>query len=195
MQKNATIDMHTVGSPSTKNRTLAKFSQTSLKITTHNDNSPPLRQPGISTGNAIRQRAGKRVGQRRRTQKQSGPQPQLMPQVKETEQVRYTRPIRDLASPHQKPQRHHRPPGFGRGLHSRYQPPGKDAERGPAVRRHNFPHERKPSERDVRDVEYCKQPIIIVAGEVQVFLHAGDAGVSGYNISISFSHDSAFQLP
>jgi hypothetical protein len=40
------------------------------------------------------------------------------------------------------------------------------------------PHESLKLEDDVGDVEYCQQPAVPVAYQMEVFLHAGDFGIA-----------------
>jgi hypothetical protein len=46
------------------------------------------------------------------------------------------------------------------------------------MRVYNPPHESLKLEGDVSDVEYCQQPAVSIAYEMEVLLHAGDFGIA-----------------
>jgi hypothetical protein len=56
--------------------------------------------------------------------------------------------------------------------------PRKDDNAGPKMRIYDPPHEALKLEEDICNVEYCQQPAVSVALEIQVFLHAGNLGIA-----------------
>lgn len=56
--------------------------------------------------------------------------------------------------------------------------PSKNDETGPEVWIYDPPHEALKLEGDVANIEYCQQPAVSMAFEVEVSLHTGNFGIA-----------------
>jgi len=109
----------------------------------------------IPARNPIRKRTRKTRSQRRRRQEHPDPDPDLMPQVKEAQEIGDSGAVAGFEESEEEARGHHAGERGGGGLQRGDDAPAHDAEGGPYVRREDLPHEREPLEDDVRDVEDC----------------------------------------
>jgi hypothetical protein len=56
--------------------------------------------------------------------------------------------------------------------------PGKNDKTSPEMRIYDPPHKSLKLEDYVGDIEYCQQPAVSIAFQVQIFFHASDFGVA-----------------
>lgn len=78
---------------------------------------PPRDGRALGGGDAVRERAGEGVGERRGRQEDALPRADFVPQVEEGQQVRDARAVAGFEDAHQEAQRHHALPVVRRGLH------------------------------------------------------------------------------
>ena len=102
-----------------------------------------------------------------------------MTQVEERQQVWDSRTITSFEETEEETRSHHPGEAECAGLAGGDDAPADNAKGGPHVRGKDLPHEGEPFEEDVGDVEDCEEPLVVRGGEVEVFCHSCDLGVSG----------------
>ena len=106
-----------------------------------------------------------------------------MTQVEEGEEVGDSGTIASFEETEEETRGHHPGEAECAGLAGGDDAPADNAKGGPHVRGEDLPHEGEPFEEDVGDVEDCEEPLVVRGGEVEVFCHSCDLGVSGGRMS------------
>lgn len=101
-----------------------------------------------------------------------------MPQVEEAQQIWDSWTVAGFEEAQEEARAHHLGEGEGSGLAGSYDAPADDAEGGPHVWWDDLPHQGKPFEDDVGDVEDGQEPLVVGGGEMEVFFHSCNLGIS-----------------
>ena len=147
--------------------------------------------------NAVCKSTGERGRQGCRRQENSDPEPDLVSQIKETQQVGNPRSKSSFEDTEEESKSHQTGPAPSTGLCSSDDAPAKHHPGEPAMWRYDFPHESLPFKGDIGDVEprglvsailhfsksssadvHVQEPLVVASLKFQILPHTSDPGIA-----------------